>query len=173
MKIVEITPNNHALTSEKPAPQQKDINTLSKKERKALREKELADLDGLLAEFLPVGTACGQQQITESNIVNEPTKSNTAETIANTSSSKKTNKKKKKSNNVSGEVDTNTQTESAKTDTVDITSVLKERAKKSSKKKNENIAVVEALKAVTVDNSSSSRKDKKKKDKKNYNEMPY
>lgn len=134
--------------------------TLSKKEKKQLREKELDDLDSLLADF--------DVQVNDKEA---PSGSTTTSDVAKEGSisSKSKKKKKKKGSTPPKESD---KTEYSSSEVVFDVKNVQNRTKKT-KKKNDNVALSEALKETAKSGSDAKRKkEKKKRDKQHYNEMP-
>lgn len=164
---------------------------MSKKERKALREKELNDLDSLLEELgaLPSKTE---------DVIGTENKEQAAETVeqnateegaADVNAKKKKKKKKVIKEGVEESVTAvvvpvdaaeeglpGTTAEMSATAPADITSIIKNKlkVKKNTKTKTEAQKVAESLKvASTSGDAKKKEKEKKKKDKKHYNEMTH
>jgi hypothetical protein len=171
----------------------KDLSKLSKKERKELKQKELNDLDALIASTrIQIHNAAKEEIVLKSDQSIDNSKV-LADSNIESEEVKSTKKKNKKKKNVKSEAaistDINTSTEkllvssnefiiesstsTLNTTTVDVNSILKLKAKKTASSKKtgasdaQKIALSEALKA------KESEDKKKKKDKKKFNETSY
>lgn len=152
--IPAVAPAATAVSS-KPVPATKN---LSKKERQALRQKELDELDAVLSEFkvdlgtapavAPVGPTPGEAEMSQKE---------------DSSSSKKKKSKKKKSPGAA------VVEEEASPAVVDIAAVLRAKAAKAGAKKP---ALTEAERIAAAEAKAQNEKKKKKSDKSKFNEMP-
>lgn len=126
---------------------------LTKKERQALKEKEMDDLDSLLNEF---------------GLSKEESKSNEAATNQNSKRKKKKKKKKDSSTSMNDADEPNTTLLPAsipkenQTQQVNVASILKAKAKSTKKV---NIAAASAAKEAKAKNANGKKDKKKKKDK--------
>lgn len=166
-----------------------DVTKLSKKERKAMKEKELEDLDSLLQQFsadLPTVNGDGNSGNSDgdnNDNSNSVSNSNGIDNDEATNTEKKKKKKKKTTkkddtitdattSSAGNNDNNNTETTAAiDTNTVDIKDVLRAKAAKKAASKNDasQKAIAEALK-VTKENTNNK---KKKKDKSKFNEYSY
>ena len=162
---VQMQPINNLQEVKKEKQGNKQAIPLSKKERKELREKEMNDLDSILADFR-VGVQDNVQPAATDSVVSETI----VDTSDNNGTPKKNKKKKKKQSNSSKDATSKVNMEDPPLDVVFDMKKLQERTKKS-KKKGESVALKQALKEMEGDKKNEKKK-KKKKDKKNYNEMP-
>lgn len=126
---------------------------LSKKEKQALKAKELDDLDDLLNEF---GVDTKDEIVTPNEVVAE-SEPNVATT---TSTSKKKKKRNKKKNTTAASVEPT----SENVKTVDVAAVVKAKAKPKEKSAAEKAAAT-AAKEAKEKAKNANKKKKKKKDK--------
>ena len=156
---------NNASTGELKKEVKKEVVniSISKAERKALKQKELCDLDNLLAEFGIDKSAT--ENINNENVVNAAETEELAEVIKPSDDGGESKKKKKKSKDKKKEKAVeSTPCSSEQPLVVDVASLLKSKISTKAKKV-DNQAVSEALKEAA--------KKKKKADKKNYSEYSY
>ena len=153
--------------AQKPVEKKKAPAQLSKKEKKELKQKELEDLDSILSQFgIEQKDNSGNQAAAQVNTPQQESK----EEVGTVEESKKKKPKKKKSTASSSAVPKQDEVETAAADViVDISQVLKSKAKAKPKKATSNDAISEALK----ESRSVDTKGKKSKDKKGYNEFSY
>ena len=136
---------------------------LSKKERQALKQQELDDLDALLSEFK---ADLGETEATPTD--SAPVAAPDAVDSKEESNSNKKKKPKKKKTGGTAAAAAPAANESAPAD-VDVAAVLRAKASKSGAKKP---AVSEAQRIVAAEAKAQAEKKKKKSDKSKFNEMP-
>jgi hypothetical protein len=157
------------LTAPQPAPVKKEkVVQLSKKEQLERRQKELNELDSLLAEFGTVNVETSTQEAVPAAAVEESTE--VTENAASNSDKKKKKKKPSstKKSEKAEEAPVEVTTSSAP---VDVNAILKARTTKKSTKKAETSDALKIAMAEAQKSKDSSKK--KKKDTSKFSEYSY
>lgn len=144
---------------------EKKTQNISKKERLELRQKELEDLDSLLAEF--------RVEKSETTTESIPKVEEVSSNLANESEEAKKKKSKKKKSTSSSKKDEPAESSAAPKTPVDISSILKARTSKNKSSSGKTATLSAAQKIAMEEAMKASAAKKKKKDKSKFNEFSY